>query len=104
MHSRARESVTAAECRPNSPVMEKEMTVSTDRSDPGHATPCHSAVPLWRRPIIWVALGAVALAALAINWNWLLAAGAVPILLAVLPCGIMCLFHLCSGGKKPAAN
>ena len=34
---------------------------------------------------------------LAINWNWLVAAGIAPILLAVAPCLAMCALGLCMG-------
>lgn len=80
------------------------MTVPMNRDDPRGTPGCQSGSQIWRRPILWVALGAVVIAALALNWNWLLAAGAIPILLAVLPCGVMCLLHLCSGRNKPAAS
>lgn len=45
--------------------------------------------------------GLIALAALllalgfASNWSWLVAVGVAPIILAVLPCAVMCAFGLC---------
>jgi hypothetical protein len=46
---------------------------------------------------LWLALAAVLLiAGLALNWNWLAAAGIAPLLLVLLPCGAMCALHLCS--------
>lgn len=45
---------------------------------------------------LWLAFGAVALiAGAALNWNWLVAAGVLPLLLAALPCVAMCALHLC---------
>lgn len=44
----------------------------------------------------WLLSGVVALvAAAALNWSWLAAAGMIPIVLAVLPCAMMCTLHLC---------
>ena len=43
-----------------------------------------------------VALGAgVLLAGIALNWNWLVAAGIAPILISTLPCLVMCGLGLC---------
>jgi hypothetical protein len=45
----------------------------------------------------WLVLGAVALiAGLAFNWSWLVAAGAAPVVLSILPCLAMCALHLCA--------
>lgn len=38
---------------------------------------------------------AVAVAGLAFNWSWLVAAGIAPLLLSVLPCVAMCALGLC---------
>ena len=51
-----------------------------------------------------LALLAIAMvgAGLALNWNWLVAAGFAPILLALAPCAAMCALGLCMsrmGGK-----
>jgi len=47
--------------------------------------------------IFWLALAAGALiVGLALNWSWLVAAGAAPLLLSVLPCFAMCAVHLCA--------
>lgn len=44
-----------------------------------------------------LALAAIALiVGAAFNWNWLVAAGIVPLLLGILPCAIMCGLGLCS--------
>jgi periplasmic protein CpxP/Spy len=45
---------------------------------------------------VWVGLAAVALIAAAFNWSWLVAAGAVPLLVGLLPCLAMCALSLCS--------
>ena len=46
---------------------------------------------------LWLVFAAVAIAAgAAFNWSWLLAAGAAPLLLSVLPCLAMCALHLCA--------
>lgn len=45
----------------------------------------------------FAALAAVALVAgLAFNWSWLVAVGAAPVLLAILPCLAMCALGLCA--------
>ncbi len=51
-----------------------------------------------------IVLAALALVAgLALNWDWLVAAGIAPLLVAVLPCVAMCALGLCmnkAGGKS----
>ncbi|MGH6771472.1 MAG: hypothetical protein ACRECO_20925 [Xanthobacteraceae bacterium] len=53
-----------------------------------------------------MALGGVLLAAgTYVNWRWLVAAGVMPIVLALAPCAIMCALGLCcikmmGGGPK----
>lgn len=43
----------------------------------------------------WLVLAAVALiAGLAFNWSWLVAAGAAPLVLSILPCLAMCALRL----------
>jgi len=37
---------------------------------------------------------------LAVGWNWLLAIGALPILLSALPCVVMCALGVCMMGRK----
>lgn len=52
----------------------------------------------------WLALAAIALGAgLASNWTWLVAAGAAPLLISVLPCVAVCTLGLCMsrmGGRS----
>lgn len=62
--------------------------------------------PVWAtRNRLMIAGGAVVIGGLALNWGWLTAIGVAPILLAVAPCGIMCVLGLCAMGMKktPAA-
>ena len=47
-----------------------------------------------KRGLIVLAIGAVAGGA-ALGWDWLVAAGLAPILLAALPCAAMCALGLC---------
>ncbi|CCV11949.1 hypothetical protein [Mesorhizobium sp. STM 4661] len=47
-----------------------------------------------RRGLI-AAGAAIAVAGLAFNWSWLIAAGIAPLLLGVLPCVAMCALGLC---------
>lgn len=47
-----------------------------------------------RRGLI-AAGAAIAVAGLAFNWSWLVAAGIAPVLLSVLPCVAMCALGLC---------
>ena len=45
----------------------------------------------------WLAVGALALVAgAALNWGWLVAAGIAPLLIAFLPCAVMCGLSLCA--------
>jgi len=47
-----------------------------------------------RRGLIVLAIG-IAGGGMAMNWGWLVAVGAAPILLAILPCAAMCGLGLC---------
>ncbi|MFQ5567686.1 MAG: hypothetical protein ACE5EU_15145, partial [Paracoccaceae bacterium] len=75
-----------------------------------------AALPAWlrgRRGLI-IAATAVITAGLVLNWGWLTAIGAAPILLALAPCAVMCGLGLCmrggsgksrsSGGSTSAAD
>ena len=69
-------------------------------------------VPLWRaitlggrikrRTGLLVLATAGVLAALALCWSWLVAAGLAPIISALAPCAAMCALGLCAGrpGEK----
>lgn len=63
-----------------------------------------------RRGII-AAAAALAVAGVAFNWSWLVAAGIAPLLISVLPCVAMCALGLCmnrmtgrSSGSQPSAT
>lgn len=61
-------------------------------------------LPAWAtRNRLMMAGGAVVIGGLVFNWGWLTAIGVAPILLAVAPCGIMCVLGLCMMGKKKTA-
>jgi hypothetical protein len=62
------------------------------------------AMPAWAtRPRTWGIAGVAFVGAgLALNWTWLTAIGAAPILLGLLTCAAMCALGLCmrGGGTK----
>ena len=47
-----------------------------------------------RRALLILAIGAL-IGGIALNWNWLVAAGVAPLLLTALPCLVMCGLGLC---------
>lgn len=51
-----------------------------------------------RRVLIGIA-AAVIVGGAALNWGWLVAVGAAPLLLALAPCAAMCALGLCAMGK-----
>lgn len=57
-------------------------------------------LPNWlSRRRLWVLAGFAAFGAgLALNWSWLTAVGAAPILISLLPCAAMCALGLCMRG------
>jgi hypothetical protein len=70
-----------------------ELTRASEATPPGRASTIRHTLG-GRRGLI--AAGAViALAGLAFNWTWLVAAGIAPLLLSVLPCVAMCALGLC---------
>lgn len=73
------------------------MTPSSQTTNNSFARDLVSVAQYYLRPR-WVLLG-IAIAAIAIgltlNWSWLVAAGIAPILLAMLPCLVMCGLGLC---------
>ena len=75
------------------------MTLPVPMQRSSETAACPTWMSLWRKPIVWVSLAALVVAGLALNWNWLVAVGALPILIGVVPCLAMCAFHLCSMGK-----
>ena len=55
-----------------------------------------------KRGLIVLAI-TIAIGGVALNWGWLVAVGFAPILLAILPCAVMCGLGLCmnmAGGKS----
>ena len=55
--------------------------------------------------LIVLAIGAV-VAGAALGWDWLVAVGVAPVLLAALPCAVMCALGLCmkKGGDKSCST
>ena len=51
-----------------------------------------------KKGLIALAL-AISAAGLALNWDWLVAAGIAPLLITVLPCVVMCGVGVCCMGK-----
>jgi hypothetical protein len=58
-------------------------------------------IPFGRRGIILAAM-AVITAGLWLNWGWLTAIGAAPLILSLAPCAVMCGLGICcmKGGSK----
>lgn len=76
------------------------MPMPMPRRPASNGAACSSTFRLWwQKPIVWVGLAALIVLGLVLNWHWLVAAGALPILFGVLPCLAMCALHLCSTGK-----
>ncbi len=52
----------------------------------------------------------IVVAGLALGWNWVVAFGLAPLILAIAPCAVMCALGLCmmskgsSGGAKPGSS
>ena len=64
------------------------------------ARPTGFRLPLGRRGLMLTALAVIG-AGLTLNWSWLTAIGAAPLILAVAPCAVMCGLGLCMmGGSK----
>jgi len=66
---------------------------------------------LTNRWLLLSAIGVVLVAAAALNWSWLVAAGIASILLSILPCLVMCGLGLCmhkmmngSGASQPSQD
>lgn len=80
----------------------------TDRNaaEPTPRLPLSLRLPwLSKRIVLFLTLGTVG-AGLALNWNWLTAVGAAPILLSLAPCAAMCALGLCmrGGGARSCAT
>jgi hypothetical protein len=48
------------------------------------------------RRSLWLVAGLVLAAGLALNWDWLVAAGIAPVIVTLLPCAAMCVLGLCA--------
>jgi hypothetical protein len=61
-------------------------------------------LPLGRRGLMLAAMALVGAGA-ALNWGWLTAVGAAPLILSLAPCAVMCGLGLCMmGGSKSCAS
>ena len=68
------------------------------------ARPSGLRIPLGRRGLILAAM-AVITAGLWLNWGWMTALGAAPLILAIAPCAVMCGLGLCMmGGSKSCGS
>ena len=68
------------------------------------ARPAGFRLPLGRRGLMLTALATIG-AGMALNWGWLTAIGAAPLILAAAPCAVMCGLGLCMmGGAKSCAG
>jgi hypothetical protein len=60
-----------------------------------------------RKLLLGLAVAAL-IAGVAFSWSWFVAAGAVPLLLGILPCAVMCVLGSCSKKRgtsdSPAAD
>ena len=54
-------------------------------------------LPLGRRGLMIAAFAVIA-AGMALNWSWLTAVGAAPLILSLAPCAAMCALGLCMRG------
>lgn len=54
-------------------------------------------IPFGRRGLLIAALAVIG-AGLALNWGWLTAVGAAPLILSLAPCAAMCAMGLCMRG------
>ena len=68
------------------------------------ARPRQLRMPFGRRSLLLAAFAAVSLGAV-LNWGWLTAIGAAPLILAIAPCAVMCVAGLCMmGGSKTCTD
>lgn len=58
---------------------------------------------LGRRSLILAAMAIIA-AGMALNWGWLVAMGAAPLILSLAPCAIMCGLGLCMMGSSKSCS
>ena len=60
-------------------------------------------IPFGRRGVILLSFAVVATGA-TLNWSWLTAVGAAPLILALVPCAVMCGLGLCMRGKSNSCS
>lgn len=78
------------------------MTETSDLTP--EARPARFRLPIGRRGLMLTAMATIG-AGMALNWGWLGAIGAAPLILAVAPCAVMCGLGLCMmGGSKSCAS
>jgi hypothetical protein len=80
--------------------MEGQMTTTSQSTNAADAPPARELLYLvrcylsgWRGVVVLTIVAA--LVGIGLSWNWLVAAGVAPILLATLPCLVMCGLGLC---------
>lgn len=62
------------------------------------------AIPFGRRGLVLAAMAVIGAGAW-LNWGWLVAIGAAPLILTLAPCAVMCGLGLCMrGDPKSCAN
>lgn len=76
-----------------------------ETSDIKQVTRSHGLrIPFGRRGIVLLSFAVVA-AGLTLNWGWLTAVGAAPLILALAPCAVMCGLGLCmKKGSNSCSN
>ena len=74
-----------------------ELTVPSGKGESTNCTQQRTLSTNFKIGLVLIGLTVVAGAAL--NWNWLVAAGLLPIIVGLLPCAAMCGLHLCSGNQ-----
>ena len=83
---------------------------STDASDQSLTRDILYAVRYYfgGRRTLFVLAGALIVGGIALNWGWLVAAGLAPILIALLPCAVMCALGMCmhktADGNNPGSR
>ena len=81
-----------------------DTSITSTTSPESRAT--RAALPLWltRRRLLILGSMAVTGSGIALNWGWLAAVGAAPLILALAPCALMCGLGLCMKGGPGKAG
>ena len=79
----------------------RAIAVARDASEVSDPAPWDAILNVARpwlrgRRLYWVVAAVLVIAGMALGWNWLVAAGVLPILLSVLPCVVMCAIGACA--------